>query len=61
MSVLPRLVDDIVAFAQDKTTLEKVCSSITAATVLDQKQRWAAVTQVEQLGRVLSESLKQVR
>lgn len=50
-----------VTLLQDKDVLEKISSSVAMAAVLDQKQRWAAVVQVEQLRRVLAESLHQVK
>lgn len=40
--------------------LETVASSVAIGAVLDQKQRWAAVMQVEPLRRVVAESLHQV-
>ena len=45
---------------QDKLLLETVAKSVATGAVLDQKQRWAAVMQVEPLRRVVAESLHQV-
>ncbi len=40
--------------------LETIAKSVATGAVLDQKQRWAAVMQVEPLRRVVAESLHQV-
>lgn len=45
---------------QDKRLLETIARSVGVAAVLDQKQRWAAVMQVEPLRKVVAESLHQV-
>lgn len=45
---------------QDKMLLETVAKSVATGAVLDQKQRWAAVMQVEPLRKVVAESLHQV-
>ncbi|CAM9637940.1 unnamed protein product [Ectocarpus fasciculatus] len=46
---------------RDKRLLETIARSVGVAAVLDQKQRWAAVMQVEPLRKVVAESLHQVK
>ncbi|CAM9240994.1 unnamed protein product, partial [Phaeothamnion confervicola] len=46
---------------RNKDLLEKIASSVAIAAVLDQRQRWAATVQVDQLRRVLAETLHQVK
>lgn len=58
--VSTRPCDRATALVQDKMLLETVASSVAIGAVLDQKQRWAAVMQVEPLRRVVAESLHQV-
>lgn len=45
---------------QDKMLLETIARSVAMGAVLDQKQRWAAVMQVEPLRKVVAEALHQV-
>ncbi|KAG5190235.1 Two component sensor histidine kinase [Tribonema minus] len=45
----------------DKELLEKVASSLAMGAALDQRQRWAAAAQVEELRRMLSETLHQAK
>eukprot|EP00903_Cladosiphon_okamuranus_P006858 g6679.t1 len=46
---------------RDKVLLETVASSVAMGAVLDQKQKWAAVMQVEPLRKVVAEALHQVK
>lgn len=46
--------------SQDKMLLETVAHSVAMGAVMDQKQRWAAVMQVEPLRKVVAEALHQV-
>lgn len=50
----------VLCVSQDKILLETVARSVATGAVLDQKQRWAAVMQVEPLRKVVAEALHQV-